>query len=99
MSDDVADPRTRTVRLCDRPCSTCVIFPDDRMHLGEENRLAFLQQALDNDGTVTCHQTLNSGRAAICRGFANQFRGQTFPLRLIEVAPQLVEFVDPDSYK
>ncbi len=94
MSDKVADPATRTIRVCSRPCSTCVIFPDDRMHLDESRRTSFIQEALDRDGYIICHQTLN-GPQAMCRGFVNAHRGETFPLRLIDNLPDLVEHFDP----
>lgn len=95
---EVGDPETRTVRVLSRPCDTCVTFPDDRMHLGDKRRQAFIQEALDRDGFITCHDTLPYAATdclpAICRGFWNLHRNAVTPLRVVQVYGMAVE-VDP----
>jgi hypothetical protein len=78
------DEKTRTFRLLDRPCATCVIFPDDRAYLGQERRTSFIEEVLAKDSYVVCHET-GTGKTepAICRGFFNAHRHDSWRLRLI----------------
>ncbi len=89
------DPRTGTFRLLRRPCATCVAFADDRAHLGQRRRVAFLAGAVAKDRYVICHETLVGRRqAAICRGFFNLHGADVWPLRLM-VALGLIRQVAP----
>lgn len=74
------------------------MFPDDRVHLGQQRRRAFIQAALDKDSYVVCHETLVAGvLPAVCRGFFNVHRRDTFPLRLMVVLDLCAE-VDPPEH-
>jgi len=82
-------------RLLNRPCDTCVTFPDDRMGLGEEVRRAFLAEARVGKSYVICHETIGSDEA-VCRGFWNLHRSASDFLSVMERCGLVVE-VDPPS--
>lgn len=97
---DVSDPDGRA-RVLARRCDTCVAYPDDRMHLGENRRAAFLTDTAARDRFVVCHQSLPAlapdGYApAICRGFWQQHRHDTMPTRMMLAYGFYVE-VDPPT--
>jgi len=89
----VADPVTRTVRLLSRLCDTCVIYADDRMHLGER-RTEFIDGARAAGSFVICHDTLGTDTPAICRGFWNRHRSGSAACRIAEGFNLVVE-IDP----
>jgi hypothetical protein len=86
MPDDtVIDHSQRRARLLARPCDTCVTFPDDRMDMGPEGRLALINSALAAEAFIICHDTLGPDQPrAICRGFWNLFKKRTIALRCLE---------------
>ncbi len=95
----VADTATRTVRVLSRRCGTCIMYRDDRMHMSEERRQAFIFDAVDRDTYVVCHSTLNPGILnAICRGFFDRYRRDITALRIVDRYGLAVE-VDPPPEK
>lgn len=71
---DITDRDSGLSRLLSERCSTCILRPGDKMHLGPEHTAAFVRQALAEGTYVVCHQTLTYGDKpdfgpAICRGF------------------------------
>jgi hypothetical protein len=73
------------------------MFPDDRAHLGQERRLAFIEEVLRKDSYVICHETLTPGiLPAVCRGFFNTHRRDTRDLRLMVLFDMYTE-VEPPS--
>lgn len=54
---DITDPATGLSRLLAERCSTCILRPGDKMHLGPQHTARFIRQALDRGTYVICHQT------------------------------------------
>ncbi len=55
-----------------------------------------VQECLDEDTTIPCHETIIEGPKAICRGFYDLHRKDVTPLRLAE-AFNVVVFEDPPA--
>jgi hypothetical protein len=75
VRQDITDRATGLSRLLSERCSTCILRPGDKMHLGPEQTAVFVQHALTEGTYVVCHQTLTYGDnadfgPAICRGFS-----------------------------
>lgn len=83
-------------RLLSRPCDTCVTFPDDRMFLGE-HREEFIQTARERGAFIVCHDTTDTGAAAICRGFYNLHRHDSTFLSLGERLGRMQEVEPPEE--
>jgi hypothetical protein len=99
MLQDITDPATGLSRLLSGRCSTCILRPSDKMHLGPEQTAAFVRRALAEGTYVVCHQTLTYGDnpdfgPAICRGFFDAFANRSPALRLLRAFGRLIE-VDP----
>ena len=61
MPQDITDPATGLSRLLSERCSTCILRPGDKMHLGPEQTAAFVRRVLAEGTYVVCHQTLTYG--------------------------------------
>jgi hypothetical protein len=99
VPQDITDPATGLSRLLSGRCSTCILRPGDKMHLGPEQTAAFVRRVLAEGTFVVCHQTLTYGDypdfgPAICRGFFDAFAGRSPALRLLRAFGRLIE-VDP----
>ena len=99
LPQDITDPATGLSRLLSGRCSTCILRPGDKMHLGPEQTAAFVRRVLAEGTYVVCHQTLTYGDypdygPAICRGFFDAFAGRSPALRLLRAFGRLIE-VDP----
>jgi hypothetical protein len=97
---DITDPATGLSRLLSERCSTCILRPGDKMHLGPEQTAAFVRRALAEGTFVVCHQTLTYGDhpdfgPAICRGFFDAFAGRSPALRLLRAFGRLIEVAQP----
>ena len=46
MPQDITDPATGLSRLLSERCSTCILRPGDKMHLGPEHTAAFVRRVL-----------------------------------------------------
>jgi hypothetical protein len=97
---DITDPATGLSRLLAERCSTCILRPGDKMHLGAEHTAAFVRQALDAGSYVVCHQTLTYGDnpdfgPAICRGFFDAYANRSPALRLLRAFSRLTEVEPP----
>ena len=95
--EDITDPATGLSRLLAARCSTCILRPGDKMHLGARHTAAFIRHVQAEGTYVVCHQTLTYGDnpgfgPAICRGFADAC--DTPALRLLRAFGRLLE-VDP----
>ena len=100
VPQDITDPATGLSRLLARRCSTCILRPGDKMHLGPQHTAAFVRQALAEGTYVVCHQTLTYGDnphfgPAICRGFFDAYAGRSPALRLLEAFSRLTEVEPP----
>ena len=78
MPQDITDPATGLSRLLSVRCTTCILRPGDKMHLGPEQTAAFVRRVLAESTYVVCHQTLTYGDnpdfgPAICRGFFDAY--------------------------
>ncbi|MFJ3630774.1 hypothetical protein [Streptomyces sp. NPDC090112] len=94
--DPVADPETRTVRICRDRCPTCIFRPGNLMHL-EPGRLAKLTaHAIASEGHIVCHDTLGTGAGAICAGYAAHPQGaeRSLALRLVRAGALRATFTD-----
>jgi hypothetical protein len=101
---DITCPRTGRSRLLAARCTTCILRPGDLMHLGAERVREFVQEALDRDTYVVCHQTLphldgepNDFRPAICRGFFDAYADRVTPLRILRIVDRLIEVEPPQE--
>ena len=99
VPQDITDPATGLSRLLSGRCSTCILRPGDKMHLGPEQTAAFVRRVLAEGTYVVCHQTLTYGDypdfgPAICRGFFDAHAGRSPALRLLRAFGRLTE-VDP----
>jgi hypothetical protein len=97
---DITDPATGLSRLLAERCSTCILRPGDKMHLGAEHTARFVRQALDAGSYVVCHQTLTYGDnpdfgPAICRGFFDAYADRSPALRLLQAFSRLTEVEPP----
>lgn len=83
--DPVADPETRTVRICADRCTTCIFRPGNLMHLAPGRLARLLAQAIAQEGHIVCHDTLGTGAGSICAGYASHPEGQkrSLALRLV----------------
>lgn len=84
------------VHVCSELCSTCVFRKGNLMQLQPGRVRDMVDEARRNDSTIVCHQTLNTGKEAGCRGFFDRF--PTTPLQLA-FRLGLVKFVDPNTIK
>ena len=100
LPQDITDPATGLSRLLSERCSTCILRPGDKMHLGPEQTAAFVRRVLAEGTFVVCHQTLTYGDnpdfgPAICRGFFDAFAGRSPALRLLRAFGRLIEVGPP----
>ncbi|MGM9465352.1 hypothetical protein [Streptomyces murinus] len=98
LRDDVADPETWSVRICDDRCTTCIFRPGNLMHLAPGRVAALIKKAMADEGHIVCHRTLGTSAPAICSGFADHPRGRTasLALRLVRAGVLAVIPVRPD---
>lgn len=84
--DPVADPETRTVRICADRCPTCIFRPGNLMHLAPGRLARLIALAIADEGHIVCHDTLGSGVGSICAGYAAHPEGRkrSLALRLVD---------------
>ena len=68
LPQDITDPATGLSRLLSGRCSTCILRPGDKMHLGPEQTAAFVRRVLAEGTYVVCHQTLTYGTPGLRAG-------------------------------
>ncbi|MEU6475359.1 hypothetical protein ABZ858_00440 [Streptomyces sp. NPDC047017] len=98
LRDDVADPATWSVRICEDRCTTCIFRPGNLMHLAPGRVAAMVKKAVAAEGHIVCHSTLGTSAPAICAGYATHPRGRTasLALRLVRAGVLAVIPVRPD---
>jgi hypothetical protein len=87
---DLIDPQTGKVRVLAHRCYTCIFRPDDPMHLGPERTRQVIQDNLDKNALLTCHQTLPYGDhpgfgPAACAGFWAAHKNDVLAGRLAQL--------------
>jgi hypothetical protein len=99
--NNVADPLTGVVRLCDDLCSTCVFRPGNLMNLGPGRVKEMTDSALADEGHIVCHSTLGTEEPAICAGYANlpAAKERSLALRMIAFGLAVVKRIKPPSLK
>jgi len=62
--------RENRVHVCAERCDTCIFHPGNRMNL-EAGRVAEMVRACraEAGGNIPCHERMDTGADAICRGF------------------------------
>lgn len=85
--------REGRVHVCADKCPTCIFRPGNQMSLQPGRVAGMVRDCLadpDGAGNIPCHEHLNSGADAICRGFWDAHRGG-----LLQVAERIgiVEYV------
>ena len=96
----VMDPETVRVRLLAEKCSTCIFRPGNLMHLQPGRRDQMSAEAIAEDGWITCHATLPYGQhpdaePAVCRGFWDVHRNDSFFTRFAAYTGHFVEVPQP----
>lgn len=79
-------------------CSTCIFRPGNLMHLRPGAVEKLVQECLEENTTISCHDTLHDpdrGRS-VCRGFYDVHREDVMPLRLA-MAYDMIAFDDPPT--
>ncbi|MEU2593970.1 hypothetical protein ABZ630_24915 [Streptomyces albidoflavus] len=71
MSYAVADQQQYTLRICEARCTTCIFHAGNRAHLAPGRLASLIKEALEAEGHIVCHATLDTDEPAICRGYAN----------------------------
>jgi hypothetical protein len=74
-------------------CSTCIFRPGNKMHLNAGRVDAMVQECLEQQSVIPCHQTLDGPRST-CRGFWDLYHQDIVPLVLAQ-AMDLVEYDEP----
>ncbi|WP_063043726.1 hypothetical protein [Nocardia pseudovaccinii] len=86
------------IRICARQCTTCIFAAGNKMHLNPGRLAQMIREAMDREGHIVCHSTLNHPRAAICRGFADHPHARQRSLALrVGLATGILAFVDPPA--
>lgn len=95
--DPVADPETRTVRICRDRCPTCIFRPGNLMYLAPGRLAKLIAHAVANEGHIICHDTLGTGVGSICAGYAVHPLGahRSLALRLVRAGALRAEFTGP----
>lgn len=73
--------RNEKVHVCKKQCKTCIFRPGNLMQLNPGRVEQMVQDAINKDSAIICHDTLN-GPNAVCRGFFDKY--QTTPLQFAE---------------
>lgn len=90
MTNEPEGPwRDQRVHVLDAKCSTCIFRPGNLMHLSEGRKQDVVDGNVQNDSALTCHQTLpgwppGTHKPAVCRGFYDVHKQDSFPLRLAQ---------------
>ena len=76
-------------RLLTEKCATCIFRPGNKMHIRPGRVRSMVTEALQNGGTITCHDTLEYGAApefgeAVCRGFYDAHGPRSNLVRIME---------------
>ena len=70
------------IHVCRAMCSTCIFRPGNLMDLEEGRVEGMIKDAVADESTIVCHQTLDTPQNAACRGFFD--RHKTQPLQIAE---------------
>lgn len=81
---DMVDPDG--VRVQAEKCSTCIFQPGNLMHLEEGRVKEMVDSCKDVEGVIPCHDTLGSGKQAICRGFFDSYQDD---IQLVQMAVRM----------
>lgn len=88
-------PLTATgLRVCASMCATCIFRPGNLMELRSGRVRGMVNEAVERDGFIPCHKTLD-GERAVCRGFYDAYGDRTLACRF-GVIVGVIE-VDPDA--
>lgn len=80
-----------------RKCSTCIFRPGNLMHLRAGRVDGMVQDCLDEDTVIPCHQTLDGPRS-ICRGLYDKHRRDITVMRMA-AAMKVFAFDDPPEHE
>lgn len=97
MTDHAAEVASHgEIRICESRCTTCIFKPGNLMHLSPGRLAAMTREALECEGHIVCHSTLDHSRAAICRGYADLPQAQQRSLALrYGAALNILTFITP----
>jgi hypothetical protein len=81
------------VHVCAEMCATCVFRPGNLMKLKPGRLRRMVDQALKDDGQITCHSTIyeQAEQEAVCRGFYDRHADSVWPLRLARAMDRIQE--------
>lgn len=100
MADDV-ETETRApyntyrdgkVHVSETKCTTCIFWPGNRMRLRPGQLKELVDAARADDGYIVCHSTLPPADQAVCRGWWDSYRQDSWLMRLAQ-ALSIVEYV------
>lgn len=83
-AEGMGPARDGGVFVMERKCDTCIFHPGNLMDLSR-GRVGDMKRSSDERGTcIVCHETMNSPRAAVCRGYYESHRS-----RLLQIAERM----------
>lgn len=96
----VADPATRTVRVCADRCDTCILRPRTAATLRPGRVRQLLHDAAAAEGHVVCHATLDTPAPAICAGYAAHplAAARSLALRAVRAGAAALQPVTPPTH-
>lgn len=86
--------RDGKVHICKEMCSTCIFRPGNLMNLERGRVAGMVKEAIANESTVVCHDTLGEEGNAGCRGFFDRYARDVAPIRAA-IAFDIIEEVTP----
>jgi hypothetical protein len=84
--------------VLDRKCDLCIFRPGNLMHLDEGRRDDMVQDCIDKDTVIPCHETL-TGPRSVCRGLYDLHRGDLVMLRFAHALKIIAFNPPPESFE
>jgi hypothetical protein len=93
--------RDGQVHVCSQLCVTCIFRPGNVMDLTRGRLRQLVSQALDIDGAIPCHKTVNRDdvEPAVCRGFFDAYGDSITALKLARLMGMIAEDDPPTDWE
>lgn len=83
------------LKVCSHQCNEC-LFTNNRI-VRPERADELVEDCLKSDRFFECHKGTLAGLTVVCRGFWNRYKSDVWPLRIAQMYPDNVKFVDPEG--